>query len=143
MVGDRVRLDEDEGLHLAAGPLAADAGDRLRLGEALVVVEVLEEVEERRLLALEGDLRGSKNNVPTLTRLPGADTDGRARPRWSKGGEVGGDACGSLVHAMMVSFEMPESSMAFPKASSSSLAPIQLRRSASASNGLADACTPV
>ena len=78
-----MRLDEDEGLHLAGGPLAADTGDRLRLGEALVVVEVLEKVEERRVLALEGDLRGSDNSMATFTRLPGADADGR------KGGEVG------------------------------------------------------
>ena len=44
---------------------------------------------------------------------------------------------------MMVSLVMPDESIALPKASSSSLAPIQFRRSARASKGDADACTPL
>ena len=53
-----------------------------------------------------------------------------------------GGTCGSFVHAMTVSFGMPLSSMALPKASVSSVAPSQLSRSHIASNGEADACTP-
>ena len=51
--------------------------------------------------------------------------------------------CGSFVHAMILSFGIPASSIALPKSSPSSVAPIQLSRSASASNGDADACTPL
>ena len=53
-----------------------------------------------------------------------------------------GFACGSLVQDMIVSLGMPEPSIAAPNGSSSSLAPIQLSRSAIASKGLALACTP-
>ena len=54
-----MRLDEDERLLLALRPLTRGAGDGLALGEAVVVVEVLEEVEERALLALERHLAQS------------------------------------------------------------------------------------
>jgi hypothetical protein len=55
--GDCVGLDEHIGHVEAGGEVALHAGDLLRLLEAVLAVEVLQEIEQRALLALELDLR--------------------------------------------------------------------------------------
>jgi len=51
--------------------------------------------------------------------------------------------CGSTDHALIVSIGMPAARRADPKGSEAQSAPSQFIRSARASNGDADACTPL
>ena len=54
----RMRFQKHERLHLPCGTLATDASNRLGLGQALVVIQILQQIEERCFLALVVHLLG-------------------------------------------------------------------------------------
>ena len=68
---DGVWLDEHKRLLLPGGPGSAHASDGLRLCQALVIVQVLEQIEQRRLLALVRHLQ-RKSGAGSYRRMDAA-----------------------------------------------------------------------